>query len=271
MNFLLSEIALKFLPPYSLRLAVLLATVLLASGCVTTTDGPFTAKVDKVKAAEQYVQLGIAYYQQREYEIAIQRLNRALESNPNMPEAYSVLGLVYQAQNEMNVAEEKYLKALSLNPKFTRGRTYYAAFLYQLERFPQALDQFQIAANDVAYPSRAQIFSNIGLVHVRLDQIEEAIAAYEKALDIRRDQPQVMLALATLYHQRSNYDLSNGYYKAFRSQVRARNISHTAQSLKLGIDLARQRQDLDEEASLLLLLKNLYPDSPEYQAIKESD
>lgn len=243
---------------------------LFLTACVTTTEGPFTAKKDEVRAASQYVQLGLAYFQQGDYDVAIQKLEKALEIQPDQHEADAALGLVYQALNEADVAEDYFKEALRANPDYTRGRTYYAAFLYQQNRLEESVQQFERAASDVSYPSRASIFSNIGLVNVRLDRTEAAIEAYRRSLSLRRDQPQVVLALATLYYRLDDITKATTFYQDFKSSVRSRKASHTPQSLRLGIDIARNQQDLNEEASLILLLRSLYPNSKEYQEIKEA-
>jgi len=255
------------MPAKCLLVSVVLSCLLL-SACVTTVDGPFTAKTDKAKAASQYVQVGLVYYQQKEYETAIQKLEKALEIQPGQHEANAALGLVYKAQGEAEIAEDFFKKALRKEPQYTRGRTYYAAFLYQQGRLDESLAEFEEAADDVSYPGRAQIFSNIGLVNVRQNNFEKAIAAYSRSLSLRRDQPQVILALATLYYQTGDLDNAAVLYMRFKNDVRARKASHTPQSLKLGIDIARSQQNANEEASLTMLLRNLYPASREYQDIK---
>lgn len=253
----------------SLSAPLVLSLVVLLSACVTTVDGPFTDKTDKPKAASQYVQLGLAYFQQGQYEVAIQKLEKALEIQPGQHEANAALGLVYKAQNEASVAEDHFRKALRAKPDYTRGRTYYAAFLYQQGRLEEAVEQFEIAAEDVAYPNRAQIYSNIGLVNVRQSKLEEAIDAYRRSLSLRRDQPQVVLALATLYYKTDDMVTASTYYQDYKRSVRARQASHTPQSLRLGIDIARSQQDLNDEASLTMLLRSLFPNSSEYQDLKD--
>ena len=243
--------------------------LMFATGCVTTHEGPYTAKANTSKATEQYVQLGLAYYQNREYDLAIQKLGRALEIEPGNSTALAALGLVYQAQGEPKYAEEQFVSALKNDPQYTRGRTYYGAFLYQQGRLEESLKQFTLASEDVRYEARAQIFSNLGLVNVKLNRIAPAIEAYEKSLTLRRDQPSVQLSLATLHFQAGDSVRANRYYQAYWENIRAGNTRHTAQSLALGIEIARAKNDSNEEASLTLLLKNMFPNSAEYQKIKD--
>ncbi|OZG74097.1 type IV pilus biogenesis/stability protein PilW [Hahella sp. CCB-MM4] len=249
-------------------LSFILVTTL--SGCVTTVEGPYTAKASKSKAVEQYVQLGLAYFQNQEFELATEKLSRALEIEPSNSMAHAALGLVYQAQTEPEHAEREFTTALKHDPGYTRGRTYYAAFLFQEGRLKESLEQFKLASQDIRYEARPQVFSNLGLIHVKLGQLDEAIEAYEKALTLRRDQPSVYLSLATLQYQVHNLKKADRYYQTYWNHVRSGTARHTPQSLALGINIARDKKDLNEEASLTLLLKNMYPDSTEYQKIKES-
>jgi type IV pilus assembly protein PilF len=63
-------------------------------------------------------------------------------------------------------------------------------------------------------------------------------------------------------------DLANArkYYDTYRSVVR----QQSARGLWLGVRLARESGQLNEESSYALALKNLYPDSVEYEAYKRS-
>ncbi len=248
---------------------VTLLMLLFSTGCVTTVEGPYTSKASSSKATEQYVQLGLAYYQNRDYDLAIQKLGRALEIEPENSTALAALGLVYQAQSEPKYAEDQFKAALKYDPNYTRGRTYYGAFLFQQGRLEESLRQFSLASEDVRYEARPQIFSNLGLVNKKLGKVKPAIDAYEKSLTLRRDQPNVQLSLATLHFQNGDKNRADRYYQAYRENVRIGNARHTPQSLALGIGIARSKNDVNEEASLMLLLKNIYPESAEYQKIKD--
>ncbi|WP_049781024.1 type IV pilus biogenesis/stability protein PilW [Hahella chejuensis] len=240
------------------------------AGCVTTVTGPYTKKASEEKAAQQYVQLGLAYFQQGDMESALLKLQRALEIKPNNAEALAAMGLVYQRQKEPFLAEKQFKSALRSDASFTRGRTYYAAYLYEQGRFKEAVEQFEKASGDVSYEGRAQVFSNIGLIRLRLGDIDQSIKAYEKSLTLRHEQPNAVLALSSLYFEKRELVKADKLYGAFWEAVRRGGASHSPASLALGIKIAREKKDLNEEASLMLLLKNMFPNSAEYKTMKGS-
>ncbi|WP_416398375.1 tetratricopeptide repeat protein [Allohahella sp. A8] len=244
---------------------VVMALSLMSSACVTTTTGPYSANQSKDKAAEQYVALGINYLREGNLELATARTKRALELRPNYAEALAVLGLIYQTQEEYPLAEQNYKDALSADSEFTRGRTYLASLYYKQRKLDQALAEFEKASEDIRYPARSQVFENIGLIKFQQGKTEESIAAYRKSLALDRDQPGLQLKLAELFAKLQDYEQANRYYDNFRESVRQGALLHTPGSLELGIDLARRRGDDDTVSSLKLVLRNLYPKSPENQ------
>jgi len=76
--------------------------------------------------------------------------------------------LISHQDGETEAAETSFLKAIESDKSYTRGRSYYAAFLFSEKRYQEALKQFEIAAEDTSYISRAQIFTNIALCNVKL-------------------------------------------------------------------------------------------------------
>ncbi|RMF14592.1 MAG: tetratricopeptide repeat protein [Gammaproteobacteria bacterium] len=237
--------------------------ILTLAGCVTTVNDPLTAKASSKKAVEEYVNLGLGYFQQQQYDLAIKRLRRALEIDPGNPRALSALALVYQAQQEPELAEKTFLDVIREHPEFTQGRSYYAAFLYQNDRLEDALAQLREASNDVEYEGRALLFFNIGQIERRLGHNERAIEAYRKSLVLNPAQPRVRLALAFAYSESGQHEQAWKAFLQYRESVRRGLARHSAASVALGVRTARALGLKDEEASLLLLLKNQYRNSKE--------
>ena len=75
--------------------------------------------------AETYFQRGNAYFNQKQYELAIQEYTKAIQLNPNSDGAYNNRGSVYEKLKQYERAFQEYSKALQLNPnsaKFYNNR-----------------------------------------------------------------------------------------------------------------------------------------------------
>ena len=255
--------------PTGLWMRVGLLSLTLLSGCVTTTDSPFTRKADAEKAEEAYVQLGLAYLQRDNLERARDAFTRAQEIDSKSAPAVAGMGLVYQKEGELELAERQFKRALSLQPTYTRGRTYYSALLFARQRYEEAYEQLQEAAKDTAFPDRAQVFMNMAVCAQRLGKPEAVVEAYERALMLQRDMPQALLGLATAKFEQGEVERARPLYERLVRQIRQDGqLQHSPQSLWLGIRLALAAGDKDQEASLALLLRNLYPESQEFRQYK---
>lgn len=252
----------------SIKVCILLFVLALASGCVTTTESAFTKKKDEDKARDTYIQLGLAYIAREQYARARTNLERALEKDPRSAGATAAQGLIYQREGEYELAEELYVKALAFDPEFTRGRTYYAAFLYSQGRINEAFDQFKRASEDTEFSDRAQVFSNLATCALRLDQRNEAIHYYERSMRLDRYQPAVILAVTKLLIEDEKWEKATRYYNRYQNLVKNTSVTHSPRSLFLGIQIARHYQDSGQESSLALMLESLYPDSKELQQYK---
>ncbi|MGC8120488.1 type IV pilus biogenesis/stability protein PilW [Marinobacter sp. VGCF2001] len=248
--------------------AVLMAAVVL-SGCVTTTDSRFSREADRQKALNNYVQLATAYIGQGNLERARNHLERALEIDADSAPALAARGLVLSAEGEEKLAEKSFREALAADDGYTRGRVYYGAFLYSLERFEDARNQFRTASKDTDYKDRGAVFYNLGLTEERLGSLAGAEAAYRRSVELTRGEARTLLSLSRVLVEQQDYSEASRYYSRLQTMIqRNTRLTHSPESLYTGIRIARHFRDRDQEASLALLLKNEYADSVEYQQYK---
>lgn len=244
-----------------------MAGVLLA-GCVTTGEPRFSKNVDQEKALLQYTELGLRYVQQGKTIEARRPLKRALEINSKSPDAHHALAILFQAEQDIDLADEHFRKALQYGPDKTSFRNNYAVFLFSQKRYEEASEQFKKAAEDTLYDKRADVYTNLGVSYLELSRKDQALTAFERALSIDDTQPRALLEAALLQFERGNIDASRRYHKQFQRLVRFRFTPSTPRSLGLGVELARLNGDKDQEASYMLMLKNMYPNSDEYRRYK---
>lgn len=247
----------------------LILGVLLLSACVTTSDSSFARKADPQEAVERYVQLGLEYIKRNELTRARKHLKRALQLDPEHAAAHAALGLIYHEDAENKLAEEAFKKSIELDPDYTRGRTYYGAFLFSQQRYDEALVQFQTASEDTAYASRDQVFTNIALCHLKLGQRPQALDAYQKTLKLDRFNGRALAGATELLIEADDYQKAQYYYNRLVRLIAQKGMKHSAQSLWMGIRIARYFGSVAQEESLATLLAELYPQSSEFRAYKQ--
>jgi type IV pilus assembly protein PilF len=245
----------------TLRPALFLLIASLLSGCVSTGDvDPMRTDKGRDDARDAYVQLGLGYLQQGAGERAKVPLKKALELDPSSADAHAALALVFQREMEYKLAETHYLEALSQRSGDARLLNNYAGFLFERERYQEALEHYRQASQDTLYPERSRVFENLGLTALKLNQREQAKAYFERSLRLNSRQPRALLEMAVMLYEEQQYVPARGYYDSY-SQLAEQN----ARSLLLGANLATIFEDRDTAASLGLQLKRLYPGTPEYK------
>lgn len=251
------------------RVRAAFAMVLLAmfvTGCVTNTDSRFAREADRDKAVRNYVQLATAYIGQDNTDRARNHLDRALELSPKNPGALAAKGLIYQSEGEPELAERSFKEALDSDPTYTRGRVYYGAYLYGQRRFEEARDQFLAASRDTSYGERASVFFNLGLTEERVGNLEGAVTAYRRAVELSRGDARSLLALSRTLVESGDYQSASHHYSRLITLMqRNRNLRHSPESLYTGIRIAHQMGDRNQASSLGLQLRNNFPNSVEYQ------
>jgi len=241
----------------------------LLSGCVTQTESIFTQKENKAQAVKDYVDMGAMYFQQGSYDLARARLKRALNLEPDNAQALATLGLVYQAQHEPDLAEQNFRKALDEKPDYTRGRTFYGAFLYSQGRYGDAYKQFLRASKDPDYNDRELVFVNLAESARRIGKNDEALKAFRRALELAPGDHRALAGISGLLVHMGRYRQAQYYYSQLLTKInQTKGLQHSPQTLWTGILIARHFGNADQESSLALLLRNLYPKSQEFKQYK---
>ena len=142
--------------------------------------------------ADAYVGLADSYYSLFDYsydtspnnvERAKENLNKAMQLNPNLPEAYTTLGLI-QTTYEWNwkAAEASLRKAKELAPNSPNAHHRLGTLFIRLRRFDEAEDEIRKAKE--LDPTSTAINANLGLVFLNSKRSDEAIPQLQKTLEL---------------------------------------------------------------------------------------
>lgn len=223
------------------------------------------SKPDKRETAvNDYVELGVTYLHQGNRDAARRHLLRAIQEDKNSANAHYGMALLYQAEQEIALAENEFKQSIKLDKRFTKARFFYGIFLFGQERLEEARRQFDIAAQDLHYENRAQVYLSLGVTASRLGDPASAVADFEKALALQPGMTSAYIELAEIYFDQQDIVQARRYLDAYSAVARP-----SARSLWLGIRLDDRFGNRDGLASKSLQLTKLFPYSEEALAYKE--
>ena len=205
---------------------------LLMTGCISSSTGAKKAAPDSAKAAELNYQLGARYYHNGKYEIARDRLQLAVELNPNFALAYSTLGLTYERLDNKRLAGEAYDQAVNLAPKDHGVQNTYAVFLCRQGRFDDAAVHFEKAAELVDNDDTEVTLTNAGVCMMQRPDFAKAEAFFREALDAQPDYGEALLQMCVLKHEMQDNLIARAFMQRYLSVSKA-----TPDVLYLGLQI----------------------------------
>ncbi|HAD09604.1 MAG TPA: type IV pilus biogenesis/stability protein PilW [Porticoccaceae bacterium] len=255
----------------NLLICLIVCTSLLSVSCVrtTTVSGNSLTTENSLRAAdrkdkqaealETYIKLGLGYLREGNRDGARLHLKKALETDPRSGMAHNGMALLYQMDKEDQLAEQHFEKALMLEPDLTAARNNYAVFLMRKDRYQEAYEHLLRAAADLEYQRRSRVHLTLGQAAMQLGKKEEAMAAWEKAINLNPQMAPAYLALAQEYFEKRELPLAKRYLDRYSELAGPR-----ASALWLGIRLAAVFENEDGVASKALALEKMFPYSQEY-------
>jgi type IV pilus assembly protein PilF len=244
---------------------VALATLLLASGCISSTTGPAESNPDDGDAADLNYQLGARYYKNGEYELSRDRLLLSLELEPKNAIAWTTLGLTYEALGNLRLAEDAYSNAVRVAPRDYKIQDNYAVFLCRNGRQEEARKYFDKAIKAPTNDYAERTYTNAGVCMMQKPDYEQAEAYFRGALERRPNHAEALLQMSVLFYEKSDYLRARAFLQRYLTSnpVSPSILYHGIRiEQELGDDTARREYTKQ-------LLRD-YPNSPEAQKVRQS-
>jgi type IV pilus assembly protein PilF len=240
----------------------------LLSACVTTTTGGFMVDASDDRAAADYIQLALAYFDNNDMAGARRHVNNALDVDDRISDAYMVLAMISQREGDLDLADSNFRRAISLGRDNSRARNNYAAMLFSQERFRESYEQLERVANDTEYEGRALVFEGLGRSAVQLGRLEDAKTAFQRALQLNENLFIAPLELALIYFDQQDYQNARRYYRNYLTTIEFLQLPHTPRALLAGIQIEGYFRNEELVDNFTLILTTLYPTSAEYQELQ---
>jgi len=191
--------------------------------------------------APAYNNLGMLYFNQRDFEQAARVLEQGLKLNPDMPTASAMLGLSYAQLGNNEKAEPLLEAAVRANPNYDTTQMALARTLVSLKRYDEAtpylksflernpkdtqawylLGKAYLQLSQDALGRINQIDPNSVIAHIVAGEIDEsmrnfdgALVEYKKAIDLAPQQPGTHEHMGSTFWVMGKWDSAQTEFKA---------------------------------------------------------
>lgn len=212
--------------------------------------------------ARVHTDLGAQYYASGNIGVALEEFNIATAAERRYVPAQYMLGLVYMELKDDVQAEEHFKRALDLDGGNPEARNNYGWFLCQRGKVAESIREFMEALKNPLYETPDKPYVNAGICTLKLKDDKGAEEYFLKALKLRPNQPQALLALADIYYRANDFPNARAQMIAF---MKAHNP--TPEALWLGVRTERKLGDRAAETSYSQMLRQRFPLSKENQAL----
>jgi type IV pilus assembly protein PilF len=223
-----------------------------------------TATGNARMAAKAHTDLGMAYLSEGRPDVALDEAHKAIESDSSYPLGYNLLGVVQMQLENSRAAEENLRRALSLAPNDPEINNNYGWFLCQNDRQKESIPYFVTASKNTLYAYPTKPLTNAALCSMVINDDKSAEDFLLQALraDPRNGNAYFLLAEINFRTDRLT-DARTRLSEAHRLNL------PTAQSVWLGVRIERRLGDKEAEADLARQLRREFPDSREFQLLKQ--
>ena len=146
-------------------------------------------------------QLGAQYYRNGSYELARDRLERAIALDSSNASAHSLLALTLVELGNPRLATESFDRSVRLDPDNKDVRNAYAVFLCQQDEYDDALEQFDRAIAIRENDNKWVEMTNAGVCVSQKPDLARAEEYFRAALQLRPTFGEALIQMASLKHK----------------------------------------------------------------------
>jgi type IV pilus assembly protein PilF len=248
--------------PSTVGSIVLLASLFVLHGCTSTAAVSRGGSDEEVARAN--LNLGVAYLRQGRPDLALEKLQRALDEDSRLADAHSAIALAYDQLGDLEEAERHYRRATQLEPGNGSAANSYAVFLCRRNRWEDAEPYFRRAADNPRYPTPAAALANAGVCAMNAGEPERAEQHFRAALAQSAVFPDALSGMMELAYQQGNYLQARAFMQRYT------DVSEpSARVLWLCFNIEQRLEDPPAAERCAARLRSEFPDSAELAQLRQ--
>lgn len=249
-----------------MRPGLVMALAMALSACASSPPQARRTAGDTARgdAATTNIQLAVGYLEQGRTELALEKIQRALDRNDNSAQAHTVAGVIYERIGDINRAAYHYRKAVDIDGDTGQMLNNYGAFLCKHDEYEKGVEYLERAVQDPFYNTPAAAMTNAGHCAQRLGQDERAQAFYQRALELDARYPDALFRMSRLLYCRNEAFRARAFLQRYESVAPV-----SLETLVLGTAIENSLGNAEGVAAYKLQLDRLYPNSDQTQSARK--
>ncbi|HEX7031320.1 MAG TPA: type IV pilus biogenesis/stability protein PilW [Gammaproteobacteria bacterium] len=234
----------------------------LLSACVSTGG----MQGSDLEAARVNTQLAMRYLQRGNVDIAMEKVDRALEQNDDYAEAWLVKGMILARAKEYDDADDYYERAARLGEKNSAVLNNVAAYFCSRGRFRDGEELFLKVAAMPTFARPAIAYTNAGMCARRIPEMARAERHLRRALELEPAYPLALWHMAELSLERGEPLSARAFLQ------RLEGVQPLGpDGLWLGVRVERELGDPEAERRYANILLRDFPESREAELLTNGD
>ena len=246
---------------------LIILSVVLASACVTTGRKPEPDEKSISDAAGYNLQLGVTYMRQGQMAVALEKLEKSVEQDPDRADTHTALAVLYTRLGRLAEADTEYRRSLRLEPDNSPTLNNFGAFLCKRGAYDEAMASFAKAIENPLYRTPAAAHTNAGLCARDKGKTGQAESYFRLALRADPAFTGALLQLADLSFAEKIFLQA----RAFMDRYMASTVAATPDALWLGLRVEQALGDKAAAGAYSTQLLEKFPDSIEVRWLLEAE
>jgi len=250
------------LPRAAGRCVLVLAAVLLGACASQQKQDPYD-ETNTQKAVISNTSLGLEYMNRGQYEVALNKLKKAVKEDPDYAPAQTVLAVLYERIGEKELAGKHYKKAYEASPRDGDVNNNYGVYLCQNGKADEAIKHFRAALDDPFYSSPSIALSNAGSCALNAGEYARADEYLRQALKIEPGLPDALMNMSRLSFEQQDYLKARAFMQRYEAAS-----GHSADTLLLAYKIEIASNNAKAANTYKLMLEQNYPNSDQTAEVR---
>ncbi|HAE37089.1 MAG TPA: hypothetical protein DCG57_00440 [Candidatus Riflebacteria bacterium] len=164
--------------------------------------------------AQRHYESALDFFEQGQYDKALQQIEKAIKNSPNNPDFYSTKGVFLHRMNDIAQAIEAYQAAVKVAPDHTFSHYNLGLIYMKLNKVVQAIQEWEAVIH--AKPRDTDAIFNIAVALSHLGKSKQAIPFYQKVIEIDHEHVQAHQNLGVIFRDEGDFVKAKYHLKKLR-------------------------------------------------------